>query len=157
MAMREHGNPGAADSSINPACVHPFAVFGVHMGIAMLAATRLMQIVPVWVEGWEARVAAGRMVRRLLRARHNPSASPAMARTIRRVIARVAKRHGLTSVPCSARVDGHAPRPRTLRVLRVIEPQQPRESAGRMVISGRMADVCAELDRLAAAEAATRP
>jgi len=30
--------------------------------------------------------------------------------------------------------------------------QQNRHSAGRMVISGRMADVCAELDRLAELE-----
>jgi len=40
-----------------------------------------------------------------------------------------------------------------LRVLRVVEPCAPRAVAGRMVISGRMADVCAELDRLAAQEA----
>ena len=41
-----------------------------------------------------------------------------------------------------------------LRVLRVMEPGQQRTCVGRMVISGRMADVCAELDRLAAREAA---
>ena len=41
-----------------------------------------------------------------------------------------------------------------LRVVRVVEPGQARASVGRMVISGRMADVCAELDRLAAREAA---
>lgn len=41
-----------------------------------------------------------------------------------------------------------------LRVLRVMEPGQQRTCVGRMVISGRMADVCAELDRLAACEAA---
>jgi hypothetical protein len=40
-----------------------------------------------------------------------------------------------------------------LRVLRVVEPSAPRAVAGRMVISGRLADVCAELDRLAAQEA----
>jgi hypothetical protein len=39
-----------------------------------------------------------------------------------------------------------------LRVARVLEAQQNRQSAGRMVISGRMADVCAELDRLAELE-----
>lgn len=39
-----------------------------------------------------------------------------------------------------------------LRVLRVAEPAQSRTCAGRMVISGRLADVCAELDRLAAME-----
>ena len=42
---------------------------------------------------------------------------------------------------------------RPLRVLRVLEANHAPASAGRMVISGRMADVCAELDRLAALEA----
>lgn len=41
-----------------------------------------------------------------------------------------------------------------LRVVRVVEAGQACSSVGRMVISGRMADVCAELDRLAAREAA---
>jgi hypothetical protein len=40
-----------------------------------------------------------------------------------------------------------------LRIVRLVEQGQPRAHVGRMVISGRMADVCAELDRLAAAEA----
>lgn len=42
---------------------------------------------------------------------------------------------------------------RPLRIVRVVEASAPRAVAGRMVISGRMADVCAELDRLAAQEA----
>ncbi len=41
-----------------------------------------------------------------------------------------------------------------LRVVRVTDSDQRVKGAGRMVISGRMADVCAELDRLAALEAA---
>ena len=42
---------------------------------------------------------------------------------------------------------------RPLRVVRVAEEQRPpKHTAGRMVISGRMADVCAELDRLIALE-----
>jgi len=45
-----------------------------------------------------------------------------------------------------------APRATPLRVVRVVEPSAPRAVAGRMVISGRLADVCAELDRLAALE-----
>lgn len=50
-----------------------------------------------------------------------------------------------------------APAPRPLRVLKVADGSA-RHCAGRMVITGRMADVCAELDRLAAREAvATRP
>ena len=40
-----------------------------------------------------------------------------------------------------------------LRVVRLSEGGERLGSAGRMVISGRMADVCAELDRLAAREA----
>ena len=44
------------------------------------------------------------------------------------------------------------PRRRPLRVVRVVEACSAPSSAGRMVISGRMADVCAELDRLAALE-----
>ncbi len=43
-------------------------------------------------------------------------------------------------------------RPLPLRVARVMEAQHNRSQAGRMVISGRMADVCAELDRLAELE-----
>jgi hypothetical protein len=43
---------------------------------------------------------------------------------------------------------------RPLRVLRVMDAQQ--SGVGRMRISGRMADVCAELDRLAALEASPR-
>lgn len=46
---------------------------------------------------------------------------------------------------------------RPLRVVRVLEGRHPRSTAGRMVISGRMADVCAELDRLAAQAAPEAP
>lgn len=45
-----------------------------------------------------------------------------------------------------------APSRPALRVLKVVDGT-PRQCAGRMVISGRMADVCAELDRLVAREA----
>lgn len=38
---------------------------------------------------------------------------------------------------------------RPLRVIRVLEKDHAPANVGRMVISGRMADVCAELDRLA--------
>ncbi len=48
---------------------------------------------------------------------------------------------------------GAAVRQRPLRVLRIVD-SQGRAAGGRMVISGRMADVCAELDRLAGKEAA---
>lgn len=51
-------------------------------------------------------------------------------------------------------VAAHASAQRPLRVVRVMEAGQAPAQVGRMVISGRMADVCAELDRLAACEAA---
>jgi hypothetical protein len=55
-------------------------------------------------------------------------------------------------MPANAAPVSRACRP--LRVLRVVEPAPANADAGRMRISGRMADVCAELDRLAALEAA---
>jgi hypothetical protein len=42
---------------------------------------------------------------------------------------------------------------RPVRMVRVMEAGQTSAQVGRMVISGRMADVCAELDRLVAHEA----
>lgn len=58
-----------------------------------------------------------------------------------------------TSVRAATRPRVQAPA-KPLRVVRVLEPSASRQVAGRMVISGRLADVCAELDRLAALEAA---
>jgi hypothetical protein len=71
------------------------------------------------------------------------------ARTPARLPARVAARAPLATV-------GSRRAPQALRVVRVLEPSAPRAVAGRMVISGRLADVCAELDRLAALEARGR-
>lgn len=64
---------------------------------------------------------------------------------------------------CSARNSAAHPaaaqqqQQRVVRVVRFVERGQPAEAEGRVVISGRMADVCAELDRLAALEAADTP
>lgn len=49
---------------------------------------------------------------------------------------------------------GGAPLGRPVRIIRVLEASLAPAQAGRMVMSGRMADVCAELDRLAARETA---
>jgi len=65
--------------------------------------------------------------------------------------ARPARRSADAS-PAQRRSAAAAPA-KPLRVVRVLEPSASRAVAGRMVISGRMADVCAELDRLAALEA----
>ena len=56
---------------------------------------------------------------------------------------------------CATRPAAKPERPaRPLRVVRMVDAQQPAMLGGRMVISGRLSDVCAELDRLAALEAA---
>lgn len=77
----------------------------------------------------------------------------------RRAPARAARAAVLHSQAGRAHVAWTPARPhgalaRPLRVLRVVDACHGPASAGRMVISGRMADVCAELDRLAALEAA---
>ena len=67
-----------------------------------------------------------------------------------------------TPCPATARYNKHAAlttrhpiaKVIPLRVLRVVDSAMPRSSTGRLVISGRMDDVCAELDRLVKREAA---
>lgn len=44
-----------------------------------------------------------------------------------------------------------------LRVIRIVESGQASALAGRILMSGRMADVCAELDRMVEREAAMQP
>lgn len=69
--------------------------------------------------------------------------------------AAVATTHAVRARPAPHRAEPvRAARTARLRVVRVFEAAQPAAAAGRMVISGRMADVCAELERLAALETA---
>ncbi|MDI1273896.1 hypothetical protein [Polaromonas sp.] len=56
--------------------------------------------------------------------------------------------------PCQTVVK--ATSPRRLKIVREFEAGVSPSCAGRMVISGRMADVCAELDRMAQREAAVQ-
>lgn len=71
-----------------------------------------------------------------------------------------APRHGARLQPAPARTAAPtkgaicAAAHRPLRVVRVVEGSRA-AGAGRMFMSGRMADICAELERLAALEAAT--
>jgi hypothetical protein len=67
--------------------------------------------------------------------------------------ARSASSRQCPSWPARAAVASETPR-RPLRVVRVVDGSCAPTRAGRMFMSGRMADVCAELDRLAALEAA---
>ena len=105
------------------------------MGIAMLTLSSLFQ-------GFSA-------LQRLTVARPaTPSQRPARAL---RMVRPSGARPQVSARPVSAIC---TPRPSALRVLRVCDAQQAPGDVGRMVISGRMADVCAELDRLAEREAA---
>lgn len=58
--------------------------------------------------------------------------------------------------PSAARVGwtdpGKRPAFKPLRIVRVLDSDYGHNNAGRMVISGRLADVCAELERLATLE-----
>jgi hypothetical protein len=58
--------------------------------------------------------------------------------------------HARDTLQNFSRISVHRP----LRIVRILDADQAPSQVGRMVISGRMADVCAELDRLAAREAA---
>jgi hypothetical protein len=115
-----------------------------HMGIASFSPTNLMDSVHGllgWITSGSGKHHHG----------HTPPAlrsSPARGMVLRNGYAESTAAHS-TFAP--------SPRPpsRPLRVLRVMEaPPLNNTSAGRIRISGRMADVCAELDRLAALEAA---
>lgn len=66
----------------------------------------------------------------------------------------VAVRPACTARSAGAAVPTATASARPLRVVRVVDGKGQQRSASRVVISGRMADVCAELDRLAALEAA---
>ena len=76
--------------------------------------------------------------------------SPAPPRLVRprpaNAIKTVASNDQLIRTTGPKSLKNHPARP--LRVVRLVEAGHRPGSAGRMVISGRMADVCAELDRL---------
>ena len=80
---------------------------------------------------------------------------PDCAASLRHAVARPSR---ISRAGTSSSVGGGAgstpQRPRLLRVVRTVDAQQPGFIAGRVVLSGRLADVCEELDRLAALEAA---
>ena len=92
------------------------------------------------------------------------SGSASGTATLPRMPSHAVPRQAFTPAPCPAAVrNGNqaaltnrylADKVMPLRVLRVVDSNMPRSSTGRLVISGRMADVCAELDRLVEREAA---
>ncbi|MDR6455407.1 hypothetical protein [Variovorax paradoxus] len=108
------------------------------MGIALLA------IADLWMP---LQSLASRLLPARRPARRDTGSSSAGLRYVTVRPACAARDHAATPKAAPAPV-------RPLRVIRVVDgPQGERRNTNRMVISGRMADVCAELDRLAALEA----
>ncbi|CAN5677319.1 hypothetical protein BH10PSE18_BH10PSE18_12480 [soil metagenome] len=103
------------------------------MGIALLAFVDLLTPLQSLANRW-------------MSARRDPSLGGAGLRY-------VAVRPTCTGRPISPASSGAAKPARPLRVVRVVDGHAKGTHAGRVVISGRMSDVCAELDRLAALEA----
>ena len=134
--MAKSHHPVEADES-NPACVQPLTILEFNMGIALLSIADFLTPLQSLADRWMPRRRSGH----------------AMSSGLRYVGIRpsCAQRHATGSTTAAA---GTAPA-LPLRVVRMVDAQHPGRSAGRMVISGRMADVCAELDRLVALEAAS--
>jgi hypothetical protein len=127
MAQGHHPVAKPLQEAILPV-FNPQATIGVHMGIAVLTIADLLAPLQALASRW-------------------------IAPRRRAVSAKL--RYVAIRPSCAARAPGekttaHASRP--LRVIRVVDPRAA-HNATRVVISGRMADVCAELDRLAALEA----
>ena len=88
-----------------------------------------------------------------LRASHPLAGNAVRARNRRLLSLGKSSPQAIASGPTSG-LDGATVVVSRLRVLREFEPGKHPAAAGRMVISGRMVDVCAELDRLVGAESA---
>lgn len=129
------GNPGAATDL---AILSVFTIERTHMGLALFTASGLLA--PV------CSAIARLMPHSSAHARHI-TASETNRNTI----------NSIASFSCPARANprnhSNTGARRPVRVLRLVDASLPAAGVGRMVISGTMADVCAELDRMVAAEA----
>lgn len=108
------------------------------MNIALFAQSVIFRTVQAWVHSWTA-------------GRTRALGSPTPVAQVRHPSAPVSIAANSQYAGATGRIPAMV---RPLRVVRVMEAGQDRCGVGRMVISGRMADVCAELERLAAREAA---
>lgn len=142
MASGHH--PAQPLSLSNLACVQPLKSKEIRMGTPLFAASFLFTPLQQFAR-WMARPSAGARGRSQAVA---PAAHAAHAAHAARAPEIVRARPAVRRPP-----PVHAARTTRLRVVRVFEGQAA-AGAGRMVISGRMADVCAELERLAALETA---
>jgi len=107
------------------------------MGIALFSFSSVLAQMSTWVNKTPSKA---------------PCSRPAM-RIQRRVTPQAWGRNTVIGGSNSLRLSDIQATPQPLRVVRLSEAGTNTVGAGRMRISGRMADVCAELDRLAAKEA----
>ena len=109
------------------------------MGIALLALVDLLSPLQSLANRWMP----------------SRTSSPDGTAALRRATARPVRGPRAGAVVEADRAPPHvvaAPRP--LRIVRTVDAQRRGGATGRLVLSGRLVDVCAELDRLAALEAA---
>jgi hypothetical protein len=107
------------------------------MGIALFSFSSVLAQMSTWVNKKPAKASCSR---------------PAL-RIQRRVTPQTWARNTMIGGSNDLRLSDNHATPQPLRVVRLSEAGTSTEGAGRMRISGRMADVCAEIDRLAAKEA----
>jgi hypothetical protein len=146
-------HPGAADVFLNPACVYLYS--GVLMGIASFSRSPLLSVLLAPLQALAALCSpapgpVNTAPSSPLPAFRRLAANDASATKFIAACAQPARAGGQKHCPTMARTAA----PRRLKVVREFEPGISPLCAGRMVISGRMADVCAELDRMAQREAA---
>ena len=93
-----------------------------------------------------------------LKTSHKPSHKPSLESSLKPNIVQRLPDNRAAAGPHQNTSTISAPRHQkpTLRVVRMFESGQSPKAVGRMVICGRMADVCAELDRLVGREQAIR-
>ena len=108
------------------------------MSIALFAISDLMSPVQAWAR-WLLPIP------RQDRALQAPSAQASHHSRTPNSIA-----HKPMAARAKATYHGQTPAARPLRIERIVESGQPASQVGRMVMSGRMGDVCDELDRLTA-------
>ena len=104
-------------------------------GLSTLSLHRARPLTAFQVQAWEGALGKPMHERTLARPAHKRLASHLM---------------GNSTSTQSIALPTPEPTQKTLRVLRVLDSGVARHQAGRMVMSGSMRDVCAELDRLAA-------
>ncbi len=119
------------------------------MGLLLFSLSALTSALPQWA----CHIPGARRLRRMTRS----APSPGSLRQIRLTAfpkAATSSASGADRIPFDQypqASDLRRPGP-ALRVVRTVEAGLPAGSCGRMMISGRISDVCAELDRLAACE-----